>query len=673
MSMSVASKEKIRDRFARIGRWIARVTATRPFICCLVLALSVNLLVWLLHARSLVEGVKNAVTHPIFFLFNALILLVTYAPTLFFKRRVFALSLVSVAWLAIGVTNCVLLGMRADPLSGIDFYIVRTGIVLLPTYMSPLGMVLTAVGLLGAVALLVLLFIRSPRVKVHLLHALLTLVCCLLALVLATLGVIGIGNADPDNFESFKEANDVYGFPYCFLRSIFDRGIPEPDGYSEEHLRARLDELIGREEPTPTRTPNVIFVQLESFFDVHRVKDLQFSEDPIPNFSALYEQCSHGLLSVPSMGGGTANTEFEVLTGLDLDLFGTGEYPYQSILGDTVCETVAYDLAPFGYTAHGMHNHTGTFYDRYLVYANLGFDTFTSAEHMLNVSYNPLGYETDEVLADYIFKALDSTDGQDFVFAVSVQGHGGYPEIPVGDTTITLSGIENEKTHCAFSYYVNQLHQTDAVIGALCDALAARDEETVLVLYGDHLPALPLTEDELMSGDLYATEYVIWANFPLEVSAQDLEAYELFPLVLGKLGIQSGLINTIHQLADADERHELLALAGYDMLYGDRFAFGGVLPYHPRDMRQGLDPFSITKLTFPADGECLIIGEGFTPFSRVFVNGDRVNAVYLSETSLYLEAHSLSPGDAVTVAQISADFRKLGQTEAFIVSSVPEF
>lgn len=650
------------------GSRLARAAESHPLICCLVAGLVMNLLIYLLHARSIFGGIRAILQHPFYFLFNALIILGTYALALLFKRRIFALSFVSIAWFAIGVTNCVLLGMRVAPLEGIDFYIVRTGIVLLPTYMSPLGIVLTAVGILGAILLLVLLFIRSPRVKIDYIRTLLTVVCCLLVLAIATFCVVNVADANPRNFENPKEANDVYGFPYCFLRSILERGIPEPEDYSAEQLRALLDELSAMETDPPASTPNVIFLQLESFFNVNRVRDLQFSENPLPNFTALLSEYSHGFLSVPSIGGGTANTEFEVLSGLDLGFFGTGEYPYESILGENCCETIAYDLAALGYTTHGMHNHTGTFYDRYAVYANLGFDTFTSAEHMQNVEYNALGWETDAVLADYILKALDSTDGQDFVFAVSVQGHGGYPEVPTGEQLdLTLSGIENDENRCAMEYYANQIHQMDAVIGSLLETLAARGEQTVVVLYGDHLPALNLTEEQLTAGDLFSTEYVIWSNFEMPHTEQNLEAYELFPFVLNKLDIETGLINKIHQFATEDEKSSLLELAGYDMLYGDRYAFGGTLPYAPRDTKMGLDPFRVTEIAFVSETEFFILGEGFTPYSRVFINGDRVDAIYVAEDTMYVENGEISEGDTITLAQISADFRKLGQTEPFTV------
>lgn len=102
-------------------------------------------------------------------------------------------------------------------------------------------------------------------------------------------------------------------------------------------------------------------VQLESFFDPTLVKYLQFSQDPVPNFRKLKENFSSGYLTVPSVGAGTANTEFEVLTGMSLQFFGPGEYPYKTILKESTAESVNYDLKELGYSTHAIHNNKGTF------------------------------------------------------------------------------------------------------------------------------------------------------------------------------------------------------------------------------------------------------------------------------------------------------------------------
>ena len=127
-------------------------------------------------------------------------------------------------------------------------------------------------------------------------------------------------------------------------------------------------------------------------------------------------------IRIPDDAAGTANSEFEVLTGFNVAYFGAGEYPYKTILGKQTIESMATQLKLDGYSTHAMHNHDGTFYDRYKVYKNMGFDTFTPMEYMYNLEHTQKNWEKDNVLTGEIMKTLYSTNGRDFIFTVSVQG-----------------------------------------------------------------------------------------------------------------------------------------------------------------------------------------------------------------------------------------------------------
>lgn len=643
-----------------------------PYKTTLLCAILANAIIWCLHTRSLIFGIWGMLCHPVSALYNTLILVAFYGIALFFRRRVFVLSLISVLWVGLGITDCVLLGMRVTPLQAIDFYIIRTGIAIVGVYMNPLEIVLSALAILVGISLLVILFIKAPiQKRLPASTVLIAMLCVLLALLLFSLAFIGLGNADPDAFNDICDGYDAYGFPYCFLRSLFDRGIDKPSGYSDEAAQALLSSLAAKEPTCPSDAPNVVFVQLESFFDVSRLSGISFSEDPIPNFHAMGEEGLSGMLRVPGIGSGTVNTEFEVLTGLPLDLFGTGEYPYQSILRDRPCETAAYDLSAFGYGTHAFHNHTSAFYDRYRVYANMGFDSFTGAEYMKGLTYNELGWEKDEILTSYILKALDSTPQKDFVFAVTVEGHGGYPEIETTDETdIRVTGPKDEALTNAYEYYVNSLRETDLFIGALKQALLSREEETLLVLYGDHLPTLELSEEDFTEGDLLNTDYIIWSTEGLSQDVKDtaeLPAFMLFPLSFSLLDIDCGLVPRLWKeyAAENDRYLDILGWLGYDTLYGSAVGYGDPFPFEKREMRLGLEPISITAVSLTADKAFLVTGENFTPSSQVFLNGKRVNTQFHSENSLYVEGKRLNVGDEISVFQISTDLRKLSETEPY--------
>ena len=644
----------------------------RPYKTAVLAAFLANAIIWCLHMRSLIYGVWGMICHPVSALFNALILLGFYSLTLIFKHRIFALSTVSILWLGLGVTDCVLLGMRVEPLQAIDFYIVRTGIAIIGVYMSVPAIILSALGILAAIFLLVLLFIKAPVSPMPpISQRLLAVICILLALTLFSIAFVGFGNADPNNYQTISEGYDAYGFPYCFLRSVFDRGIDKPSEDSAARTAQTISALAKQEPVLPSDLPNVIFVQLESFFDIDRLSSIRFESDPIPNFHALEKQSLHGLLTVPGIGSGTVNTEFEVLTGIPLDFFGTGEYPYESILREKSCETVAYDLSLLGFGTHAMHNHTSSFYDRYRVYANLGFDSFTGSEYMKGITYNSLGWERDEILTSYILKALDSTNGKDFVFAVTVEAHGGYPEIPTENGDFSVTGIEDEALANSFAYYASCLKATDTFIGELVTALKARDEHTLLVLYGDHLPALSMTNDSFSEGDLLTTDYLIYSINGQPQTApkrQDIAAYHLFPLSFSVLGLENGLVPRIwKQYGQNEDYLNMLHSTAYDSLYGDRTLYGSPFPYPKKNMKLGLDTISLTAVSEITENDFYVRGENFTPDSAVFVNGRRKETQFISEDTLYIVNQKLETGDEISVVQISVDLRKLSETPKYII------
>lgn len=123
--------------------------------------------------------------------------------------------------------------------------------------------------------------------------------------------------------------------------------------------------------------------------------------------------------------------------------FGTGEYPYKTILQETPCESIAYDLKKLGLASHVIHNNTATFYDRNIVFPKLGFDSFTTLEYMNHVETNEIGWAKDKILTKEIVRALSETKERDLIYTISVQPHGAYPEESETADIKVLSGIED--------------------------------------------------------------------------------------------------------------------------------------------------------------------------------------------------------------------------------------
>ena len=468
------------------------------------------------------------------------------------------------------------------------------------------------------------------------------------------------------HYGNLAQAYKKYGFSHCFVSSVLDRGIKKSGEYSEEYMESLKKDLDDVEPEANDKTPNIIFVQLESFFDPTHVKGISLSENPLPNYQKLISEYSSGYLSVPCFGAGTCNTEFEVQTGINIDDFGPGEYPYRTIMKSKVCESMAYDLKKLGYSTHAIHNNDGTFYDRNLVFSHLGYDTFTSIEYMDGFEKTPMGWAKDYVLTDEIDKALNSTSGTDYVFTISVQGHGDYPSTPVEGYTpeINVTNFPVAEQQSAFEYYVNQIHEMDNFIGELIEKLSERDEETVLVLYGDHLPTFDFTDDMLSNGDKFQTQYVIWSNFQMDKQDKDLQAYQLSAYVMDRLGISEGYIMKYHQSKKKlpeDEYLKNLKILEYDILYGKKEIYGGGTPYEATDLKMGIDDIEITDV-YNYNNDVFVEGNNFNDYSCVMINGKEYAAEKISDRLLRVKGTKVKTDDVVVVAQKGDDKVELSRT-----------
>lgn len=639
----------------------------RPFWGLLLCGLAVDLILETLCRHSLLSALRFALTSPHLFLYNALIVAMTYSFVTVVHRRAVALSLASFLWLGLGAADFVVTLFRRTPLSFIDLVLLPYVKSVVTYYVSPPLLILALAAIAALIALAIVRLARCRRYVISPRQAICLPTYALIVFAL-TVFLIQTGLL-PDHYDNLITAYEQNGFAYCFTRSLLDRGISEPETYSPDEVDVRVGEIAPEEQGQADLRPNIVFVQLESFFRPERLKGMPEGECSLPVFSALLADGPSGGLTVPVFGGGTVNTEFEALTGMSVRDFGTGEFPYHTVLQSMPCESICYNLRELGYTSHAIHDNTAIFYNRFKVFSNLGFDTFTSIEYMNDVTYNPIGWARDEVMLPYVTEALDSTPGADFIQVITVQPHGSYPDDedlpPAG---LEAEGFEEEDARRAFAYYLTQLEEEDAFIGELMKALSARAEPTVAVFYGDHLPSFPLTDDMLADGGVFRSEYAIWSNFDLGSEKKDLYSYQLSAYVMGLLGFDNGLLTQLHQhyLREGGDYAETLRLIEYDMIYGDQTVYGGHSPYEPTDLHMGLGEIRIDSLRA---GEKIlsVYGENFTKSSYVYVNGDRRYTEFVSPGEL-LALASAEPGDLVTVAQLS-NGEPVGETAPFPVGS----
>jgi len=723
--MSLTTKDKTIELLKKAKSYIAKYfkqLEQQPLKQLIIFSIVITFVLEMLSSRSVITGLASVIDNPIMFLFNALILFLTFSIANFSKRRNFLLVLIASTWLIAGIVNFAVLGFRTTPFTGNDLRLLTSVLSIIPIYLNPLQIIL--VGILSVLLFgsIVYAFMKFSKTPLQMKNALFTL-CCAIILLMGTSTLAEKTESVKGNFTNIGQAYQEYGFAYCFTISIIDRGIDTPETYSVEAVEKVIEEMEGKENvpingysdyssqnklirdmvtnlfrtfkikyndyqalnntnettineiPTQLKSqpPNIVMVQLESFFDVNYIKDYEYSSNPIPNFVELRSKYSSGFLTVPSIGAGTANTEFEVLSGMSLKYFGAGEYPYKTILKEKPVESICYNLDDLEYKSHAIHNNTGTFYSRNSVYPNLGFDSFSSIEYMNDVEYNPLGWAKDNVLEDEILKALNATDKQDFVFAVSVQPHGKYPNVMIDEEQhITMTGDIDESEIAAYEYFINQLYETDYFIGSLVDQLEKSNEPTILVLYGDHLPSMSLQNEDLMNNDKFQTEYILWSNFPMKTINKDLYAYQLNAYIMERLGYDNGVMTKLHQKSSTDaDYQDQLVLLQYDMLYGDIATFSGEYPLKSKPMVMGTSKVNIKDIN--NQGEALFIhGENFTMWSAVYVDDEIRDTIYIDEETLIITNENLENAKSLFVAQATAKDKILSQSNNWILEEIEE-
>lgn len=625
-----------------------------------LLACLVCFFIEVISRHSFLDAFSFMFDRSLVFLYNSLIVFTSLHLVYFFRKRALMRTLISVIWLFLGTINgCVLL-KRVTPFSYTDLKLVNDLFTMQSNYFSQGEAIAVIVLVAAVIAFIGILWKKGPKYtgKQHRVASILAVGAFALFIPMVTQAAVS-NNILASYFENIAQGYKDYGFVYSFSASVVDRGMKAPDNYSDKTVQAALDKVTVPATDASVEKPNIICVLLESFVDPNEVNFLECSKNPVPNFENLAANYSSGYLTVPVVGAGTANTEFEVLTGMGMRYFGLGEYPYKTILKTNSCESIADDLKNLGYGTAVVHNNGGNFYSRANAFSQMGFDNFTSKEMMDITEYTPLGtWPTDDILVNEVAKALDATPQQDFIYTITVQGHGAYPtDKVIENPEISVTGADSEEANNEWEYYVNEIHEVDKFIANLTTMLSQRDEKTVVVFFGDHLPTMGLEDSDMKSGSIFKTRYVTWNNFGMEKIDRDITSSQLLAAVTDQLGIHEGTMFRLHQnnnFQDIDNYTDDMELLQYDILYGNRYAYGQKDLYPASNLVMGVQDVVIDNLS--VDGNILYLtGQNFTRWSKVFVNGEKVSTTYIDGTHLKISLNSLDEGtNSIMVNQMGS-------------------
>lgn len=246
------------------------------------------------------------------------------------------------------------------------------------------------------------------------------------------------------------------------------------------------------------QTPDIVVIQSESFFDPSVIRGLEH-EDLAPNLHRLAEHASSGQLHVPTFGGGTIRTEFEVLTGLSLRYFPSMQFPYLQMHAGVMPGMVR-ALRSHGYETVAVHGNDAGFWNRTAAFKSLGFDRFVSQPDFPKGYRKDGDYMADSAMTDEIMTQLKDAGPPRFVFAISMEAHGPYDKSVNIDTAqrdaITVPDGISDSAKLQLRNYIYHMRHADEELGRLAELLKHRERPTLLLFYGDHLPALIETYDK---------------------------------------------------------------------------------------------------------------------------------------------------------------------------------
>lgn len=323
------------------------------------------------------------------------------------------------------------------------------------------------------------------------------------------------------------------GTAVAFLMELKYIVVEKPDGYNKEDAAALLASYDTNDTESATHTPNIIVIMNEAFSDLSVLGDFETNEDYMPFLHSLMQEGTpntiSGHLNVSVLGGNTANTEFEFLTGNTMAFLPQGSVAYQQYVKNNDYSIATY-LKSKGYNTIAMHPYNASGWDRDKVYPLLGFDTFYSLKDWVN-PVKIRKYVSDQSCYDKIIELYEQKDANTpfFLFNVTMQNHSSYSEeYDNFHPDITVEGTSSK----ILPNYLSLIKLSDQALENLIEYFSKADEDTVIVFFGDHQPsnsvAAPVWKLNGRSGDSlteeeearrYKVPFIIWANYDIEAAS----------------------------------------------------------------------------------------------------------------------------------------------------------
>lgn len=527
----------------------------------------------------------------------AINIIIAFAVTAFFyalSQSVFAASLIMllISWI-MGFVNMSKFKYQGQPFLPWDIFLYKDAARVMPHMRNEfidkfsIGFITAGLILLGICILFYFRFDRYRERKRLLIRS--NLVLYITILILSTSVILSISTENQYRAEFFKnnkivnyfwDQNQNYqsnGLLLGFTVNISNIVIKKPSGYSRKSLED-IQLMLENTGINGDVEPDIIVIMLESFADVTKIEGLEFSKDPLEKFRQIGSQGVMGEVYVPVLGGKTANTEFEFLTGYNVKHLPEGSVPYQQHITSDI-NSVARYLGNNGYDTTVIHNNIPEFWNRDKVYEYMGFDRFLSVEDFQDPVYFG-SWMRDRDMIDKIEETLGSDDKDrdpKFIFAVTVQNHAPY-DLPAEAEPIMVKGDLSQEDNDMMQKYATGIGITDDELFGLYENIKDRDRPTVLCFFGDHLPggfSMYRTHPyftKMKTGtsrkDMFATPYIIWSNYKEGSERRDLGVNGLSGSLLEYAETEvPGFLAYVNNMYDDDAEKNYFSVKDMDEIF----------------------------------------------------------------------------------------------------------
>lgn len=354
------------------------------------------------------------------------------------------------------------------------------------------------------------------------------------------------------------------GLAYVWMNQLTTEVIQKPEGYSKERLAKiqekyrKLAEVINKERNGYLSDQTVIYILSESFSDPRKISTVEVTQNPIPNIENIMQTHTSGQMQSDGYGGGTANMEFQTLTGLPFyNISQTVSVLYTEVF-PKIHDVPSISNVYATEDKIAIHLAGKSNYSRDIVYSRLDFKDFITT-NTKGVKYRNEGISpSDESTYNLVIENLSPQKGQ-FFSVMTMQNHSPWLEANPETLDAKGQGFTSEE-NSKLTFYSRLLYQTDAATQAFLEKLSKIDKKITVVFYGDHLPGLyPESAFKDYPEGQYQTDYFIWSNFdapkmdyPL-VNSSDFSAM-VFEQTNSKVSPYYALLTEVLKKASVDKK-----------------------------------------------------------------------------------------------------------------------